>query len=73
MIKDLRIKSGMSQADLATTLGVSQQMVSQWENGIKHPRVNNLLRLAEIFRCTVDELLRDGGEEGEGDGEILHG
>lgn len=35
-ITDLRKKRGLSQEDLAITLGVSRQAVSKWELGVSH-------------------------------------
>lgn len=66
-IKRLRNQHGKSQADLAEMLEVSQQTVSAWEQGQKIPRPKKLLALARLFGCTVDDLLRDGGEEDEDD------
>lgn len=33
-IYDLRKRSGISQADLAAILGVTNKAVSKWENGV---------------------------------------
>ena len=66
--KSIRVKHGMSQIELAETLGVTQGAVSQWETGQSIPRGATLLRLAEALNCTVDELLRsatDTKEEGK--------
>lgn len=46
-VTEARIRSGMSQADLARELKISDASISQWESGeIKHLRAENLLRLA---------------------------
>lgn len=37
-LKELRIKAGLSQSDLAKKLNVHQTAVSQWETGKKRPR-----------------------------------
>ncbi|KYC37460.1 DNA-binding protein [Scytonema hofmannii PCC 7110] len=36
-IKALRLKMGLTQSELAEELGVRQQTVSEWENGIYEP------------------------------------
>lgn len=53
----LRKESNMSQLDLANLLGVSQQTVSKYENGIREPDNATLKKLAEIFNCSADYLL----------------
>lgn len=55
--KSAREKSGLTQRDLATELGVDQSTVSLWEIGKTQPRAKLLPRLAGILGCTVDELL----------------
>ena len=52
-----RKKSGLSQADVAEKLGVSSAAVCQWETGKTMPDPRKLPKIAEIFNCTVDELL----------------
>lgn len=57
-IREKRLSLGISQKELAEKLNVSQQAVSMWETGAKIPRTENLIRIAEICDCTVDELLK---------------
>ena len=57
-IRKYRKKKKMSQADLALLVGVSQSMVAKWENGINYPTVEVLIKLADLFGCTIDELVR---------------
>lgn len=47
----------LSQEELAEKIGVSRQAVSKWERAEASPDTDNLLRLAEIYGVTVDELL----------------
>ena len=49
---------GMTQEKLAQQLGVSRQTVSKWESGEAIPEIGNLMELAEIFSCKLDDLLR---------------
>lgn len=55
--KNAREKSGLTQQDLATVLGVDQSTVCLWETGKTQPRAKLLPKIAEIFNCTVDDLL----------------
>lgn len=57
-IKKERCRCGLSQLYVAKQMNVEQAAVSQWETGKTKPRVDTLLKLAELFGCTVDELLK---------------
>ena len=56
-LKKLRKKAGLSQAEVAERLGVTQSAVSQWESGCCRPREEVLAKMAQIYQCTADELL----------------
>ena len=49
----------MSQERLAELLGVSRQSVSKWEVGQTLPQIDKVVKLAEIFDVSTDELLCD--------------
>lgn len=55
-----RKQLGMTQADLAEKMNVTDKAVSKWERDLSYPDVATLPKLAEIFNVTVDELLREG-------------
>ena len=57
IIKDLRIQKGLSQPKLAELVGVSNGMISIWENNLSEPRASLLRRLAIVFDVTSDYLL----------------
>ena len=48
---------GLTQDQLAEKLGITAQAVSKWENDQSCPDINTLLRLAELFHISTDELL----------------
>lgn len=52
-----RKKAGLSQAEVAVALGISSAAVCQWETGKTAPDSRKLPKIAELFNCTVDELL----------------
>ena len=54
-----RKKSSLSQEDLAEKLNVSRQSISLWETNQAMPSVDNLMKLAEIFDVSLDELCND--------------
>ena len=55
-IANLRKRNGMTQEQLAETLGVSSQTVSKWENEVTMPDIMLLPVIAGCFDITVDEL-----------------
>ncbi|MBR2640606.1 MAG: helix-turn-helix transcriptional regulator [Oscillospiraceae bacterium] len=55
-IAHLRTQKGISQEKLAEMLDVTRQAVTKWENGKSNPDTENLIRLAEIFGCSLNEL-----------------
>lgn len=57
IIQQHRKRLGLSQEELGSMLSLSRQTVSQWENGITVPSVDNLIRMRDIFGITVDEML----------------
>ena len=56
-LRELRIKSGLTQNEIATKLGVSGQTILNWENGIYEPKISQLIELADLFNVTVDYLI----------------
>lgn len=59
-IAALRGERRLSQGDLAERLDVSRQSVSKWETGQSVPELDKLIKLADLFGVTVDELVRNG-------------
>ena len=56
-IKDYRKQQKWTQEELAKRLGVERSAVAKWESGKSQPQAARLVALAEIFGCTVDEIL----------------
>lgn len=52
----LREKAGMTKTQLADRLGVDPTTVGKWESGPNRPKADEILRLAEMFGCSIDEL-----------------
>jgi len=61
--KKPRLLANLTQQAAATELGVERTTISMWETGAASPRSDMLLDIAALYGCTVDELLRDCGEE----------
>ncbi|WP_268912729.1 helix-turn-helix domain-containing protein [Lentilactobacillus sp. SPB1-3] len=61
-MKEARINNGLSQNDVATILHISRQAVSKWERGVVYPDLDNLIKLSDIYKISVDDLLRENNE-----------
>ena len=59
-ILSLRTGLGLSQEELAGKLEVSRQSVSKWETGQSVPDLDKLIKLADLFGVSVDQLVREG-------------
>ena len=57
-IKSLRKSMGETQEDLAYSLDLnSKSAIANWESGENRPSPDNIKRLADHYRVTVDQLL----------------
>ena len=56
-LRELRIDSNLSQRDIAKKLSVSPSIISGYETGERTPSAENLLALANLYRCSTDYLL----------------
>ena len=56
-ISRLRAEKRLSQGDLAEVLEVSRQSVSKWETDSSVPDLDKLIKLSQLFRVTLDELV----------------
>lgn len=56
-LQHLRATRNMTQEQLAMLLGVSRQSVSKWEAERAYPEMDKLLKLCDLFGCTLDELV----------------
>ncbi len=59
-IKAARKHRGLTQAELARRIGVTQSLIGQYERGLKRPKVESLQSLAGALDVTIPWLL---GEE----------
>ena len=57
-----RVRLGMSQQDLANELQVSRDSVKDWESGETAIRSSMLVRMADLFGCSLDYLMARSDE-----------
>jgi transcriptional regulator with XRE-family HTH domain len=55
-IKALRIQRGISQKELAGTIGVSYQTVSRWESGKAQPSDEYISSMAVALNAEIDDF-----------------
>ena len=53
-IKDLRIRSGLTQDGLAEKLFVTRQTVSNYETGKSRPDIDMLMQIAEVLGTDIN-------------------
>lgn len=56
-LKEIRLRVGLTQVQLAEIVGVSQANVSAWELGQSDPSTDTVRKIAAALHCTTDELL----------------
>ena len=56
-LKELRIDKGVGQIELAKAINVSKGIISLWENGLREPKLSNLIALAKFFDVSIDYLV----------------
>ncbi len=56
-IKALRQEKGLTQPQLAKLVGVSNGIISIWENNINEPKATYLKRLSLVLEVSADDLL----------------
>lgn len=57
-LKQIRKRAGLTAREVGAKVGVSCQNVYNWESGSYPPPTNRLLPLAELYGCTVDDLVK---------------
>lgn len=55
----LRKSKKLSQEDLANELGVARQTISKWELGETTPEMDKLIKISEIFKISLDDLVKE--------------
>lgn len=67
-IRQLRLQKGMTQKAIADLLHISVSTVTKWETGKSNPQIAKLPELAQIFCCSIDDLLCNEGYQDSSNG-----
>ncbi|MBE6901552.1 MAG: helix-turn-helix transcriptional regulator [Ruminococcaceae bacterium] len=54
-----RKQNNYTQEQLAELLGVSRQAISKWESDLAFPETEKLIKLSDMYGCSLDYLLKD--------------
>ena len=57
-IRMYRLENKLSQEKLADLIYVSRQTISNWENDKNYPDINSLVLLSEVFKVSLDKLIK---------------
>ncbi|WP_299222204.1 helix-turn-helix transcriptional regulator [uncultured Aquimarina sp.] len=56
-INKLRLDRKMSQMDVGAALGIDRENVRKYEKGLQEPKLSTIIKFAEVFEISIDELL----------------
>lgn len=51
--------SGKDRKEISKALGLPYSTLTDWMNGNKYPRINNMEKLAEYFKVSKSDLIED--------------
>ena len=57
-LKEERLRQGLSMTELAQRAGLSQQMVSYVERGMRTPTIDTLLRVTNVLEIPLWKILK---------------
>ena len=58
-LKEQRENIGMSRAELAEILGVTQAAIGNYENGVSTPKADILFKVFDALKCDANYLFQD--------------
>ena len=64
-IHSIRKKKGYSQLKVAMDLSISREAISYYENGLRCPNLEMLVKLSEYFKVSIDYLITGKISENE--------
>ena len=71
-IREFRLKAGLTQTELAKKLGIPYQSIGQWERGLRSPKYETLVTIADALGVSVMEFLPKPSKSKEQQGKRLY-
>ena len=62
-LKKYRQDNGLTEAELAEQLDVSDKTISKWENGETYPSKRNMMRLSDQLGVSIESLLIESSQK----------
>lgn len=64
LLSQLRREKGFSQRQAASDLGVSQALLSHYENGAREPKIEFIIRVSDYYNVSTDFILGRSSDRG---------
>ena len=58
LLRELRIKKGLTQDEVADSIGISLTSYARYELGLRQPKTEIAIRICNFFGITAEELLK---------------
>ena len=55
-LRELRLERQVGQVEFANAISVSKGIISLWENGLREPKLSNLIAICVYFKVSMDYL-----------------
>lgn len=56
-LRKMRKRKGLTMREVASVLNCSVNTVWRQEKGLQEPKIDALRRMAQLYECTLDELI----------------
>lgn len=56
-VKKLRLERKMSQMDVGAALNIDRENVRKYEKGLQEPKLSTVIKFAEVFEVSFNQLL----------------
>jgi transcriptional regulator with XRE-family HTH domain len=56
-LRELREERGLTQAQVAEAIGVTESSISFYESGKKQPSLDKIIKLADYYNLSLDKIV----------------